>query len=173
MQYSDKVMQHFNNPQNCGKLDDYHGIGQIGDPDCGDFVEMTVHISEDNQKVEKIRYRIKGCPAAIATTSITSVIAEGMQIEDALKITDNQIVEALNGLPENKIHCSLLAVRALQLAIQDAILKRLFRKAGIVSSDAEFEQLKKDGRLNEYLGLQPGLDNHACDGSCETSGVKC
>ncbi len=173
MKYSDKVIQHFQNPHNCGKLDDYHGIGLIGDPDCGDFVEMTVHISADNQKVEKIRYRVKGCPAAIATTSRTSVMAEGMQIEEALKITDNQIVEALDGLPESKVHCSLLAVRSLQLAIQDAILKRLFRKAGIVSSDAEFEQLKKDGRLNEYLGLQPGLDNHACDGSCEASGTKC
>jgi len=173
MKYSDKVMQHFNDPKNCGKLDDYHGIGQIGDPDCGDFVEMTVHISNDNQKVEKVRYRIKGCPAAIATTSITSVIAEGMQIEDALKITDEQIVEALDGLPESKIHCSLLAVRSLQLAIQDAILKRLFRKAGIVSSDAEFEQLKKDGRLNEYLGLETGAIDHSCDGSCETTGIKC
>ncbi len=166
MKYSDKVMQHFNSPQNCGHLDNYHGIGRIGDPDCGDFVEMTIQVSEDNQKVEKIRYRIKGCPAAIATTSVTSVIAEGMQIEDALKITDNQIVEALDGLPENKIHCSLLAVRALQLAIQDAILKRLFRKAGIVSSDEEFEQLKKDGRLNEYLGIQTGDISHDCDGSC-------
>lgn len=173
MKYSDKVMQHFKSPQNCGRLDNYDGIGQIGDPDCGDFVELTVQISEDNQKVEKIRYRIKGCPAAIATTSITSVIAEGMQIEDALKITDNQIVEALDGLPDNKIHCSLLAVRALQLAIQDAILKRLFRKAGIVSSDEEFEQLKKDGRLNEYLGLQTEGISHDCDGSCETSGLKC
>ncbi|MBU1105826.1 MAG: iron-sulfur cluster assembly scaffold protein [Candidatus Riflebacteria bacterium] len=173
MKYSDKVMQHFKDPQNCGRLDDYHGIGQIGDPDCGDSVEMTIHISPDNQKVEKVRYRVKGCPAAIATTSITSVMAEGMQIEDALKITDEQVVEALNGLPESKIHCSLLAVRSLQLAIQDAILKRLFRKAGIVSSDAEFEQIKKDGRLNEYLGQQTGTINHNCDGSCETSGTKC
>jgi predicted nucleic acid-binding protein len=96
-----------------------------------------------------------------------------MQIEDALKITDDQIVKALDGLPENKIHCSLLAVRALQLAIQDAILKRLFRKAGIVSSDEEFEQLKKDGRLNEYLGFANNISGHECDGSCETSGIKC
>ena len=166
-------MQHFAAPQNCGRLDDYHGIGQIGDPDCGDFVEMTIHVSADNQRVEKIRYRIKGCPAAIATTSITSVIAEGMQIENALKITDQQIVDALDGLPESKIHCSLLAVRSLQLAIQDAILKRLFRKAGLVSSDAEFEQMKSDGRLSEYLGLQTGAIGHNCDGSCETSATKC
>ncbi len=166
-------MQHFNNPKKTGRLEDYHGIGQIGDPGCGDYVEMTIYISEDNQKVEKIRYRIKGCPAAIATSSITAEIAEGMQIEDALKITDQQIVEALDGLPESKIHCSLLAVRSLQLAIQDAILKRLFKKAGIVTSDAEFEKLKADGKLSEYLGLQTGEIGHNCDGSCETSGTKC
>lgn len=170
MNYTEKVMQHFHNPVNTGRLEDYHGIGQIGDSGCGDFIEMTIHISEDNQKVEKIRYRIKGCPAAIATSSITTQIAEGMQIEEALKITDQQIVEALDGLPESKIHCSLLAVRALQLAIQDAILKRLFKKAGIVSSDTEFEQLKAEGKLNEYLGLQTGEISHECDGSCETTG---
>lgn len=173
MQYTEKVMFHFHNPGRTGRIEDYHGIGQIGDPDCGDFVEMTIHISEDNQKVEKIRYRIKGCPAAIATTSITAEIAEGMQIEEALKITEQQIVEALDGLPESKIHCSLLAVRSLQLAIQDAILKRLFRKAGIVSSDEEFEKIKAEGRLNEYLGLQTGTLDHDCDGSCETMGRIC
>ena len=173
MNYSAKVLQHFHNPSKTGHLDDYHGIGQIGDPDCGDFVEMTIHISEDNQKVEKIRYRIKGCPAAIATSSITADIADGMQIEDALKITDRQIVEALDGLPESKVHCSLLAVRALQLAIQDAILKRLFKKAGIVRTDEEFEQLKAEGRLNEYLGLSTSEISHDCDGSCETIGKKC
>lgn len=173
MNYSDKVMQHFQNPKNIGRLENYHGIGQIGDPDCGDFVEMTIYLSEDNQKVEQIRYRIKGCPAAIATSSITAEIAEGMQIEDALKITDQQIVDALDGLPESKVHCSLLAVRSLHLAIQDAILKRLFKKAGIVSSDKEFEQLKAEGRLNEYLGLQTAEINHECDGSCEAIGIKC
>ncbi|HNX75352.1 MAG TPA: iron-sulfur cluster assembly scaffold protein [Candidatus Rifleibacterium sp.] len=173
MNYSAKVLQHFHNPGKTGHLDDYHGIGQIGDPDCGDFVEMTIHVSEDNQKVEKVRYRIKGCPAAIATSSITAEIAEGMQIEDALKITDQQIVEALDGLPESKVHCSLLAVRALQLAIQDAILKRLFKKAGIVSTDEEFEKLKAEGRLNEYLGLPSNEISHDCDGSCETIGKKC
>lgn len=173
MNYSAKVMQHFNNPGRTGHLENYHGIGQIGDPSCGDFVEMTIYVSEDNQKVEKIRYRIKGCPAAIATTSITAEIAEGMQIEDALKITEQQIVDALDGLPESKVHCSLLAVRSLQLAIQDAILKRLFKKAGIVKSDAEFEQLKAEGRLNEYLGVPEGEISHDCDGSCEATGVKC
>lgn len=173
MEYSKKVIQHFKNPKNTGRLEDYHGIGQIGDPDCGDFVEMTIYVSADNQKVETIRYRIKGCPAAIATSSITAEIAEGMQIEDALKITDQQIVDALDGLPESKVHCSLLAVRSLHLAIQDAILKRLFRKAGLVQSDAEFEKIKSEGRLNEYLGLPGGTIDHSCDGSCEASGISC
>jgi nitrogen fixation NifU-like protein len=168
MNYSDKVMEHFRNPKNTGRIEDYHGIGKIGDPDCGDFVEVTIQISDDNQIVEKVRYRIKGCPAAIATSSITAEIAEGMTIELALKLTDQDIVEALDGLPESKVHCSLLAVRGLQLAIQDAILKRLFRKAGIVQSDEEFERLKAEGKLNEYLGSCNEAIDHECDGSCES-----
>ncbi|MFZ5950563.1 MAG: iron-sulfur cluster assembly scaffold protein [Candidatus Rifleibacteriota bacterium] len=168
MNYSAKVLEHFQNPRNTGYLDDYHGIGLIGDPGCGDFVEMTIHVSSDNQIVEKVRYRIKGCPAAIATSSITAELAEGMTVELALKLTDNDIVEALDGLPESKVHCSLLAVRGLQLAIQDAILKRLFKKAGIVSSDKEFEQFKAEGKLNQYLGGCSEDLNHECDGSCDS-----
>lgn len=173
MNYSAKVMQYFHNPTRTGQLENYHGIGMAGNPDCGDFVEMTVYISKDNQKVEAIRHRIKGCPAAFATTGITAEIAEGLRIEDALKITDQQVFDALDGLPESKFHCSLLAVRSLQLAIQDAILKRLFKKVGIVTSDAEFEQMKSDGRLGEYLGLTTGEIGHNCDGCCEASGIRC
>ncbi len=168
MNYSAKVMEHFHNPRNCGRIADYHGIGKIGDSECGDFIEVTIQVSEDNQIVEKIRYLIKGCPAAIATSSITAEIAEGMTIELALKLSDQDIVQALDGLPENKIHCSLLAVRGLQLAIQDAILKRLFKKAGIVGSDSEFEKLKAEGKLNQYLGACNESMEHECDGSCDT-----
>ncbi|GAB4276893.1 MAG: iron-sulfur cluster assembly scaffold protein [Candidatus Rifleibacteriota bacterium] len=170
MNYSAKVLDHFNNPRNTGRIDDYHGIGTIGDPGCGDFIEVTIQISPDNQMLEKVRYRIKGCPAAIATSSITAEIAEGMPIDLALKLTDMDIVEALDGLPENKIHCSLLAVRGLHLAIQDAILKRLFIKAGIVKTDQEFEVLKAEGKLNEYFGGCDETSHHQCDGSCESSG---
>lgn len=166
MNYSAKVLEHFNNPRNTGYLPDYHGIGKIGDPGCGDFVEVTIHVSEDNQMLEKVCFRIKGCPAAIATSSITAEIAEGMTIELALKLTDADIVEALDGLPESKVHCSLLAVRGLHLAIQDAILKRLFKKAGIVQSDEEFEKLKAEGKLDEYLGGCNESIDHSCDGSC-------
>jgi nitrogen fixation NifU-like protein len=165
LNYSTKVIEHFTNPRKVGRLEDYHGIGKIGDPECGDFVEITIHVSEDNQTLEKVRYKIKGCPAAIATTNITAEITEGMSIELALKLSEQDIVEALDGLPESKIHCSLLAVRGLQLAIQDAILKRLFIKAGIVKSAEEFEELKAAGGLNEYLGACTDID-HECDGSC-------
>jgi nitrogen fixation NifU-like protein len=168
MNYSKKVIEHFQNPQKVGFIKEYHGIGKIGDPECGDFVEITIEVSQDNQILEKVRYRIKGCPAAIASTSITAEIAEGMTIELALQLKDQDIVEALDGLPENKQHCSLLAVRGLQLAIQDAILKRLFKKAGIVSSDKEFEKLKQEGKLNQYLGACSDSFDHECDGSCET-----
>lgn len=166
MKYTKSVLDHFNHPRNVGYLEDYHGISQIGDAGCGDSVVVTIYLSEDNQYLDRVLYKIKGCPAAIATSSITAEIAEGKTIEEVMKITDRQIIDALGGLPEVKEHCSVLAVTGLHLAVQDAVMKRLFIKAGIVKSDAEFETLKKEGRLNDYFGPPPDI-SHQCDGSCE------
>lgn len=165
--YNEKVIEHFNNPRNIGFIKNYDGIGKIGDEDCGDFVEITIKISDDNQIVEAIKFRIKGCPASIATSSITAEMSEGKPIEDLLKLQDQDIVDALGGLPESKVHCSLLAVKGLHLAIQDAILKRLFIKGGIVKSIEEFEKLKAEGKLNQYFQNHNAPD-HDCDGSCES-----
>lgn len=170
MKYTKSVLDHFNHPRNVGYLEDYHGIGQMGDAGCGDSVVVTVYLSEDSQFLDKVLYKIKGCPAAIATSSITAEIAEGKTIEDVMKITDRQIIDALGGLPEAKEHCSVLAVTGLHLAIQDAILKRLFIKAGIVKTDAEFEALREEGRLNDYFGAAMGV-SHECDGSCDEIGA--
>lgn len=168
MKYSEKVLAHFKNPCNVGYLEDYHGIGRLGDSDCGDSVVVTIYLSEDNQMVEKIRYKIKGCPAAVATSSVTAEIAEGKTVEEVMKITDGDVVSALDGLPEKKVHCSVLAVTGLHLAVQDAILKRLFIKAGIVKSNEEFEKFREEGKLNEYFASPENI-KHECDGSCETS----
>ena len=173
MNYTPKVLDHFNNPRNIGYLSDYHGIGKLGDPGCGDFIEVTIYVSDDNTILEKVRYRIKGCPAAIATSSITAELMEGQTLEKALELKDMDIVNALGGLPESKIHCSLLAVKGLQLAIQDAIMKRLFKKAGLVKSDKDFEEKKEAGELSQYFP-EPDLQiDHECDGSCETLGKEC
>ena len=142
MQYTTEVLEHFHSPRNVGQLEDYDGIGRFGDPGCGDFLEVTIRMSDDNQRISDIRYRIKGCPAAIATSSVASEMVFQKTVEEALAISDEQIISALGGLPPGKEHCSLLAVKAIQQAIQDAVLKRLFRKAGIVASDEEFEKLR-------------------------------
>jgi nitrogen fixation NifU-like protein len=173
MNYTPKVLDHFNNPRNIGYLSDYHGIGKLGDPGCGDFIEVTIHVSDDNTILEKVRYRIKGCPAAIATSSITAELMEGQTLEKALELKDMDIVNALGGLPEAKIHCSLLAVKGLQLAIQDAIMKRLFKKAGLVKSDKDFEEKKEAGELSQYFPEPDPQIDHECDGSCETLGKEC
>ena len=162
MPYSPQVLEHFHAPRNVGVVDDYQGIGRIGDPGCGDFLEVTLRLTDDYERIDQLRYRIKGCPAAIATSSIASEMAMGATVEEALAITDERIIAALGGLPPGKEHCSLLAVKAIQQAIQDAVLKRLFRKAGIVASDSEFEALRDSGGLTQYF--------HTCDGSCEEDG---
>lgn len=166
MKYTKKVLEHFNHPKNVGYIDNYDGIGKIGDSDCGDSVVVTINLSNNNQILEKIRYKIKGCPAAIATSSITAELSEGKSVEEVMKLTDNDIVNALDGLPENKVHCSVLAVTGLHLAIQDAILKKLFIKGGIVKDSNEFERLREEGKLNDFFPSTNGLE-HQCDGSCE------
>lgn len=160
--YTPLVLDHFNNPRNVGRIDDYDGIGRIGDPDCGDFLEVTIKLSANNERIDQIRYRVRGCPAAIATASITSELASGITVEESLAITDAAVVEALGGLPQAKVHCSLLAVRGLQAALQDAVLRRLFKRAGIVKTDEEFDRIRESGEWSQYF--------HQCDGSCGGTG---
>ncbi len=163
--YSEKVLSHFHAPRHVGRLDSFDGIGRVGDPDCGDFLEVTVRLSGDQQKIAAIGYLVKGCPAAIATSSITAEMAFGKEVEEAAELTDAMIIEALDGLPPGKEHCSVLAVKGLQLALQNAVLRLLFKRAGIVDSDEAFDKLVESGGLEKYI--------HTCDGSCEASSEGC
>jgi nitrogen fixation protein NifU and related proteins len=113
--YSDLVMEHFRNPRNVGELDDADVVVQHGDPTCGDVLLLFLKI--DNDFVTNVKYRILGCGAAIATSSIASELALGKSLDEVLKLTDQDIAEALGGLPEEKIHCSVLAVTALHTGI--------------------------------------------------------
>lgn len=115
--YSEKVLEHFKNPHNVGKLDDADGIGTVGNRACGDVMKLYIKVA-DNRIVD-IKFETMGCAAAIATSSIITDLAKGKTIEEALKITKNDIVEELEGLPPVKVHCSLLAIDALHAAIQD------------------------------------------------------
>ena len=113
--YSQKVMEHFMCPQNAYSMPDADAEGSFGDPSCGDM--LTVYLKIKNNVIQEISYLVFGCCASIATSSMTSVLAKGKSLNEALGITEEEIIEALDGLPENKRHCSNLGVRALHNAI--------------------------------------------------------
>ncbi|MCG0278472.1 MAG: iron-sulfur cluster assembly scaffold protein [Thermanaeromonas sp.] len=125
--YNTSVLDHFLNPRNVGCLPDADGIGVIGDPDCGDYLKIYIKVQKG--KLTDVKFEIFGCPAAIATSSILTELAKGKTVEEALKITDLDIIEALGGLPEPKIHCSNLGAEALHKAIQDYLAKSSKQKA--------------------------------------------
>ncbi len=120
--YSEKVMEHFLNPRNVGEIKDADGIGEVGNPVCGDM--MTFYIKVENDVIVDVKFKTFGCGAAIAVSSIVSEMAKGKTIEEALKITREQVAQELGGLPPNKMHCSNLGTDALHKAIQDYLEKK-------------------------------------------------
>ena len=117
--YNEDVIDHFTNPRNVGELPESEtdGFGLVGDPSCGD--QMKLWISIRSGRIDKIAFKSYGCPGAIATSSMLTALAKGKSVEEAKHITDDDVVEALGGIPERKKHCSLLGVLALQAAIKD------------------------------------------------------
>ncbi len=120
--YSEKVMDHFNNPRNVGEIEDADGVGNVGNPVCGDM--MTICIKVDDGKLTDIKFKTFGCGAAIATSSMITEMAMGMTIEEALEITRDSVADALDGLPPVKLHCSNLAADGLHAAIEDYLKKK-------------------------------------------------
>jgi nitrogen fixation NifU-like protein len=116
-EYSEKVIDHFNNPRNAGIIEDASGIGEIGDPSCGDL--LRVFIKVENDVVADVKYQIRGCPAAIACASAMTELAIGKNLDDAMMILEDDIVDALDGLPEFKVHCSAMGATGLRKAIMD------------------------------------------------------
>jgi len=121
VQYSEKVMQHFMNPHNVGEIKGADGIGEIGNPVCGDM--MTFYIKVKDNRLDDVKFKTFGCGAAIAVSSMVSDIAKGKTLEEALKITNKDVANELGGLPKNKMHCSNLGADALHAAIKDYIKK--------------------------------------------------
>ncbi|HHV50546.1 MAG TPA: Fe-S cluster assembly scaffold protein NifU [Clostridiales bacterium] len=115
--YSDFVMEHFTNPRNVGELEDANGVGEIGNAKCGDIMKMYIKVEGD--RIVDIKFKTFGCGSAIATSSIATEMIKGKTIEEALKLTNKAVVEALGGLPAHKIHCSVLAEQAIKAAIAD------------------------------------------------------
>ena len=116
MLYSEKVMDHFRNPRNVGDIPDADGVGEVGNAKCGDIMKMYLKI-EDGVIVD-VKFETFGCGSAIATSSMATELIKGKRVEDALKLTNQAVVEALDGLPAHKIHCSVLAEEAVRAAIK-------------------------------------------------------
>ena len=117
MLYSEKVMDHFANPRNVGELENPDGVGEVGNAKCGDIMKMFLKI--DGGKITDVRFKTFGCGAAIATSSMATELIKGQTIEEALKLTNKAVVEALDGLPPAKPHCSVLAEQAIKTALAD------------------------------------------------------
>ncbi|MFX4263194.1 Fe-S cluster assembly scaffold protein NifU [Pelotomaculum propionicicum] len=115
--YTEKVMDHFENPRNVGELPDANGIGEVGNPTCGDITKIYLKI-EDNI-IKDIKFKTFGCAAAVASSSMLTEMAKGKTIEEALRITDMMVADELDGLPPQKLHCSNMAAEAMHVAVED------------------------------------------------------
>jgi len=120
--YSEKVMEHYQHPRNMGEIEDADGVGLVGNPICGDMMKITIRVKDD--RIEDIKFRTFGCGAAIATSSMVTELVKGKTIEEALKVTNKTVAEALDGLPPIKMHCSLLAEEGVKAAIEDYYQRR-------------------------------------------------
>ncbi len=137
--YSEKVMDHFTNPRNVGELPDANAIGQVGNPVCGDIMKIYMRIEDGI--IEKVSFKTFGCGAAIATSSMATELVKGKSVEEALKLTNQAVAEALDGLPPQKLHCSVLAEEGIRACIADYYKRN---------------------------GIEPPFEIESCTGHCET-----
>ncbi|MCX7883919.1 MAG: Fe-S cluster assembly scaffold protein NifU [Caloramator sp.] len=119
--YSDKVMDHFTNPRNVGEIENADGVGEVGNPTCGDI--MKIYLKVDNNIIKDVKFKTFGCGAAIASSSMATELIKGKTIEEAWNLTNKAVAEALDGLPPVKMHCSVLAEEAIHKAINDYRIK--------------------------------------------------
>ncbi|MBP3347666.1 MAG: Fe-S cluster assembly scaffold protein NifU [Clostridia bacterium] len=119
--YTEKVIDHFTNPRNVGELEDANAVGQVGNPVCGDIMKMYLKI--ENDVIVDAKFKTFGCCAAIATSSVATILVKGMTIEQALQLKNKQVVDELGGLPPQKLHCSVLAEEAIRKALADYYIR--------------------------------------------------
>ena len=142
MDYSDKVVDHYTNPRNVGKIEDASGIGEVGNPVCGDIMKMFIKV--ENNVIVDVKFKTFGCGAAIATSSISTEMIKGKTIEEALKLKNSDVVEALDGLPPVKIHCSLLAEQAIHSALWNYAEKKGIKIEGLEKPVNDVSELDDD-----------------------------
>ena len=132
--YSDKVMDHFRNPRNVGKIDDADGIGEVGNAKCGDIMRMYIKV-DDEGIITDCKFNTFGCGSAIATSSMATELIKGKSVDKALELSNKAVVEALDGLPTHKIHCSVLAEEAVRAAVKD-----YYDRKGIAYNPEDFKE---------------------------------
>ena len=115
--YTENVLDHYQNPRNVGEIEDADGAGIVGNPTCGDMMQLTIKVQDD--RITNIKFKTFGCGAAIATSSMVTEMVKGKTVEEALQVTNRDVADALDGLPPIKMHCSLLAEQAVKAAIDD------------------------------------------------------
>ena len=145
--YSEKVMDHFRNPRNVGQIDDADGIGEVGNAKCGDIMRMYIKVNDDDKVITDIKFNTFGCGSAIASSSMATEMIKGKTIDEALTLSNKAVVEALDGLPTHKIHCSVLAEQAVRAAVKD-----YYDRKGISYNPEDFKEMDED-ELHEHCGL--------------------
>ena len=138
MLYSEKVMDHFANPRNVGEMPDADGVGEVGNPKCGDIMKMYIKVKDDI--ITDVSFKTFGCGAAIATSSMATELVKGKSIKDALQLTNKAVMEALDGLPPVKVHCSVLAEQAIKAALSDYYRRQGIDPEPIVGTITECEE---------------------------------
>ena len=137
--YSEKVMDHFSNPRNVGEIENASGVGTVGNAKCGDIMRMYLDI-DDNQVIREAKFKTFGCGAAVATSSMATELVKGKTVEEALKVTNKAVMEALDGLPPVKVHCSLLAEEAIHAALWDYAEKNNIKIEGLEKPVSDIEE---------------------------------
>ena len=135
--YSEKVMDHFNHPRNVGEMENPSGVGTVGNAKCGDIMRMYLDIDEDTKIIKECKFKTFGCGAAVATSSMATELVKGKTIYEALEVTNKAVMEALDGLPPVKVHCSLLAEEAIHAALWDYAEKHGIKIEGLDKPKAD------------------------------------
>ena len=142
--YGEKVMDHFTNPRNVGEIDNASGVGTVGNAKCGDIMRIYLDIDEETKVIKDCKFKTFGCGAAVATSSMATELVIGKTIEEAMKVTNKAVMEALDGLPPVKVHCSLLAEEAIHAALWDYATKNNITIEGLEKPKTDISEHEED-----------------------------
>ena len=147
--YSEKVMDHFQHPRNVGEIEDASGVGTVGNAKCGDIMRMFLDIDDETHIIKECKFKTFGCGAAVATSSMATELVKGKTVQEALEVTNKAVMEALDGLPPVKVHCSLLAEEAIHAALWDYAEKNHIKIEGLERPVNDISE-KEEGVEEEY-----------------------